>query len=166
MNENLKENLLRLLMLLLYWALCVAGTAAGILVFTIGKTATGEHTGSGFLPSEIIKIQPVWAVIGILLASAVVTAVWFLLMRKSFLSLRGQHWGWYAAWILLFFAGAFLHFMAELFVLLYLVGLFSTLRPEWTVGLLIVPMFLPVLYFVGFLLIRLIRQPAREGDLS
>ena len=158
MDTNRKENLMNLLLSLLYWIICAAGTAAGIFVYAVGNRPTGIHVSAGLLADEVIDINPFCAVTGILLASACITAVWFCLMRPNLERLFGQHWGWLAAWILIFAAGAFFHFMWVLFMFFWCLGFLVTVRPEWTGWILTVPMFLPVLYLVGFLLKRLIRR--------
>ena len=151
-----KANLLNLAMTLPYWLLCAAGTAVGIWVYGIGHQQTGNHTGGGLIASEAIKMSPFWAITGTVLAAAAVTAVWFLLLRGSLNRLRGQHWGWYAAWFLLFAACVCAHGVAVLFVFIYRIGLFVVLRPEWTEGLLLVPIFLPAVYLAVHLLGKLI----------
>lgn len=158
MDAKRKENLLMLLMQILYWILCAAGTSVGVWIHGIGQYKTGAHTGNSFLQSEIIEVQPVWAVLGVLLASAVITAVWLLLMRLNLEHFFGQHRGWLAAWILIFLVCVCAHGLLTAFADLYRYGLFTVLRPDWTEIILLIPISLPLVLFAGYMLKKLIRH--------
>ena len=81
------------------WLLQLGGLFLSDCIMYLGSEDTGRSDGSGFLPITILRPNPFFLVLGILLSFAVFALIWFRLMRGTWPPCLHLHPVWTALWI-------------------------------------------------------------------
>lgn len=118
-------------MTLLHWLLFLAAAGVGALVQLAFSTDTETSDGSGFLPIRIYEAHPLMFPVGTAIMIAALVWAWIFLFRQDLTISASQPIGWQIAWWALWLIGCFAVFMGYLFIMMYLIGLFSRLKPDF-----------------------------------
>ena len=114
----------------LHWLLFLAAAGLGAEVQLAFSQESGYITTGSFLPETVYEIHPVLYPVGTALMIAALALAWIFLFRGDLKHSMAHSIWWQIAWWVLWLVGCFAAFMGYLFILMYAIGLFSTIEPD------------------------------------
>ena len=114
-------------------ALLLAETLCMFLMLCF-SAETGESDGSGFLPIDLYRPHPVLFPVGTALLIAAYLCAWYFLLKGDLKECLHFKPGWTVGWVLLWLVSRVAALAVWVTVMIFSIGLFSSMRPEIAEG--------------------------------
>ena len=129
-----------------------AGAVAGFLLQFIGA-AGGVRSDGGTVPSDHVRLNPVWYGIGAVLCVCCFAVVWRLMLRKTLLEILREDRSMLLVWILLALRSLAVQIILFWFISMLMTAFLNAVPSAWTTGFaLIYPFYVTVFIIVDMLL--------------
>lgn len=159
MNETkIRTPLQNLIMTFVHWLVLLAAEAGAFVLADGFSYEDGVRPTGSFLPETVYRVNIPCFIAGILLAAAAYVFAWIFLLRSDFTETLPQSFGWKMGWWLLYLIGHAALFFVDFLVLIYEIGIFSTLEPDACEAALMIFPFTVLLFSLVWAIIMIVQH--------